>query len=98
MVTMLCGKCSLPNELCMCENIVRSQSELFVSVEKRTYGKLVTCINGVNKDIDSKKLLKALKKRCAAGGTKRNGALEIQGDHMKKVVNLLETEGFRVLN
>ena len=41
-------------------------------------------------------LLKQLKAHCGAGGTLREGALEIQGDQRDKVQAFLERLGFQV--
>ncbi len=43
-----------------------------------------------------KDLAGALKKRCGCGGTIKNGALEIQGDHRELLVQELQDRGFRV--
>jgi translation initiation factor 1 len=40
-------------------------------------------------------LAKQLKNKCAAGGTYKDGRIELQGDHKKKVKAVLEEMGFR---
>lgn len=37
-----------------------------------------------------------LKRRCATGGTAKNGTLELQGDHRDAVIAYFEHEGRRV--
>jgi len=54
-------------------------------------------IEGINSsEIDMDDLAKKLKTRCAAGGTYKDGRIELQGDHKKKVKEVLEELGFSV--
>lgn len=92
----ICPKCGLPKELCMCEEIAREQQSVRISIDSRRYGKTVTVIDGIDgNDIDIADLAKTLKSRCAAGGTCKDGRIELQGDHKKKVKLVLEEIGFR---
>jgi translation initiation factor 1 len=57
----------------------------------------VTVVEGINSsDIDMADLARKLKTRCAAGGTYKDGRIELQGDHKKKVREVLEELGFSV--
>ena len=40
-------------------------------------------------------MAKKLKNKCAAGGTAKDGKIELQGDHKKKVQAALESMGFK---
>ena len=92
----ICQVCGLPKELCMCEEIAREQQTVRISVDSRRYGKMVTVIDGIDEnDIDIADLAKQLKNKCAAGGTYKDGRIELQGDHKKKVKLVLEEMGFR---
>jgi translation initiation factor 1 len=56
----------------------------------------VTVVAGLEESEDLLAVLaKLLKARCGAGGTVKNGVIEIQGDHMETVLSLLSSEGFR---
>ncbi|UAL08500.1 MAG: stress response translation initiation inhibitor YciH [Candidatus Methanogranum gryphiswaldense] len=93
---VICPVCGLPKELCMCEEIAREQQCVRISVDSRRYGKMVTVIDGIDEnDININDLTKQLKNRCAAGGTCKDGRIELQGDHKKKVKVVLEEMGFR---
>ena len=92
----ICPVCGLPKELCMCEEIAREQQTVRISIDSRRYGKTVTVIDGIDEnDIDINDLAKPLKNSCAAGGTCKDGRIELQGDHKKKVKAVLEEMGFR---
>ena len=92
----ICSVCGLPKELCMREEIAREQQTVRISVDSRRYGKMVTVIDGIDEnDIDIADLAKQLKNKCAAGGTYKDGRIELQGDHKKRVKAVLEEMGFR---
>jgi translation initiation factor 1 len=40
-------------------------------------------------------LAKAMKARCGAGGTVKDGVIEIQGEHVESLLALLSAEGYR---
>lgn len=91
----ICPVCGLPKELCMCEEIAREQQSVRISTDSRRYGKTVTVIEGIDEnDIDIDDLARQLKNRCAAGGTAKDGRIELQGNHKKKVQSVLEEMGF----
>lgn len=91
----VCEVCGLPKELCVCKEIAREAQKIKVYTTKRTFGKLMTVIEGINeKDIDLKDLAKTLKTECACGGTFKDGHIELQGDHKKKVRKMLLKIGF----
>jgi translation initiation factor 1 len=93
----ICPKCGLPKELCVCEDIAREQQKIDISVDKRRYGKMMTVVDGINpNDLDIDVLITKLKKKCASGGTIKDGKIELQGDHRTKVKEALEEMGFMV--
>ena len=93
----ICSVCGLPSELCMCEEIAREQQQITLSSDSRRYGKVVTVVSGVNSsDIDVNELARTLKTECASGGTIKDGNIELQGEHKKKVKAKLEKMGFKV--
>jgi len=93
----ICPKCGLPTEICVCEEIAREQQKIDISVDKRRYGKMMTIVEGINpNDLDIDALITKLKKRCASGGTIKDGKIELQGDHRSKVKEALEEMGFDV--
>jgi len=58
-------------------------------------GKSVTIIEGLQLSVeDIEKLLKQLKAKLGTGGTIKNGALEIQGDHCDTVIAELSGMGY----
>ena len=92
----ICSVCGLPKELCMCEEIAREQQSVRIYTDSRRYGKIVTVVDGIDstdRDIDD--LARKLKNKCAAGGTAKEGKIELQGDHKKKVAQTLEEMGFK---
>ncbi len=59
-------------------------------------GKVVTTISGVLlPDSGLKELASDLKRCCGAGGSVKNGVIEIQGDHAESVISELEKRGYK---
>jgi translation initiation factor 1 len=93
----ICSVCGLPEELCICEQIAKEQQQIRITTDTRRYGKVVTVVEGIDSgDIDVEELARKLKTRCASGGTYKANRIELQGDHKKKVREVLEELGFSV--
>ncbi len=91
----ICKTCGLPVELCACSDIAREeQTSIRVYIEKRKWGREVTVIDGLSKDIDLKSLSKRLKKSLATGGTTKEGRIELQGNFLRLIAPILVDEGF----
>lgn len=89
----ICPKCGLPKQACVCEKIAKGSQSIQVTTEKKRYGKIVTIVGGLS-GVDVKETAKALKNELACGGTYRDGEVELQGDHMKRIKNVLVKLGF----
>jgi translation initiation factor 1 len=90
----ICPKCGLPEQACVCEQIVKSSQRIKVGTDRKRYGKIVTVVTGFDKGIDVKKIAKSLKNELACGGTFKGDLIELQGDHTKKIKALLVELGF----
>ena len=90
----ICPKCGLPEQACVCEQIVKSSQKIDIATDRKRYGKIVTVVKGFENDIDVKKIAKALKNELACGGTHKDNIIELQGDHRKKIKQLLVKLGF----
>ena len=90
----ICPKCGLPEQACVCEQIVKSSQKIKVTTDKKRYGKIVTVVTGFESGIDVKKIAKALKNELACGGTSKDNIIELQEDHTEKIKDLLVGLGF----
>ena len=90
----ICPKCGLPKQACVCDQIIKSSQRIKVATDKKRYGKIVTTVTGFDGDIDVKEIAKELKNKLACGGTYKDGIIELQGDHTKKIKELLVKLGF----
>jgi len=101
-VGRICPGCRQPIALCACKAKVRSQGDGVVRVSRETAGrkgKGVTVIRGVPLDDTALETIgKQLKAACGSGGTVKDGVIEIQGDHLDKVLAWLKVrpEGWTV--
>jgi len=89
----ICPKCGLPLHACVCTEIAREQQEIEVRTENRRFGKITTIVAGI-KEPEIWEIAKKLKSKLACGGTVKNKAIELQGEHKNKVKTLLVEMGF----
>lgn len=74
-----------------------SQTIRVVADRKRRGGKVVTVASGFALTADSlAALATTLKKKCGAGGTAKDGEIEVQGEHLSVVAGELRKLGYRV--
>ena len=60
-------------------------------------GKTTTVVRGLPLDAEALTALgKRLRTACGAGGTAKDGVLEVQGDHVQRVMDWLTQDGWRV--
>ena len=56
---------------------------------------MMTVVKGFDqKNVDVPKIAKKLKSKLACGGTAKNGQIELQGDHKRRVKEVLADMGF----
>ncbi len=90
----ICPKCGLPEQACVCEQIEKSSQKIKITTDRKRYGKIVTVVTGFEGGIAIKQIAKDLKNRLACGGTYKDNAIELQGDHRKKIKKELVKLGF----
>jgi translation initiation factor 1 len=98
----MCPGCRKPAAECACRSpaapLAGGDGVVRISREtKGRGGKAVTVIRGVALDAAALAALgKRLRTACGAGGTVRDGVLEVQGDHCERVTDWLKKEGWTV--
>ena len=98
----MCPACRRPVAQCSCRDAARAAppTDGIVRVLRETKGrggKAVTVVRGVAGDAAAlQRLGQQLKAACGSGGTVKDGSIEIQGDHVEKVMDLLRQRGLQV--
>ena len=96
----MCPACRQPLPRCLCKAKAAPRGDGVVRVSRETHGrggKAVTLIRGLDLDAGALAALgKRLRSACGAGGTQRDGVIEVQGDHCERVIDWLKTEGHAV--
>ena len=95
----MCPECGKPSGHCACKPAARKSSgDGIVRVMRETkgrQGKCVTVITGLPLPAPELKALgRQLKQACGSGGTVKDGAIEIQGDHRDRLLEELAKRGF----
>ena len=96
----MCPGCRQPVAACTCRTAAPPSGDGVVRVSRATQGrggKTVTVVKGVPLAADALAALgKQLKALCGTGGTVKDGVIEIQGDHVERVMAALQAQGHRV--
>jgi translation initiation factor 1 len=94
----MCPACRQAVAACICNaaqgNIGRGDGVVRVGREsKRRGGKVVTLVRGLPLDAAGlAELAKRLRAACGAGGTLKDGVIEIQGDHVERAIDWLQAQ------
>jgi translation initiation factor 1 len=98
----MCPHCRKPLSACTCrstaETVPAGDGVVRVSREtKGRGGKAVTLVRGLQLDPAALVALgKRLRTTCGSGGTVKDSVVEVQGDHVQRVIALLTIEGYKV--
>ena len=97
----MCPACRQPVADCVCKAAAAPPAgDGIVRVSRETKGrggKAVTLVRGVPLAGEELAALgKRLRSACGAGGTVKDGVLEVQGDHVERVMALLQQQGLKV--
>ena len=100
----MCPECRQPVSACVCKANARAAAlpvgDGVVRVSRETKGrggKGVSLVKGLALDtIALAALGKQLKAACGTGGTVKDGVIEIQGDHIERLIALLQAKGHKV--
>lgn len=97
----MCPACRQPISQCECAKrapLPAGDGVARVSREtKGRGGKAVTVVKGVAVTAEALQALgKQLRTACGSGGTVKDGVIEIQGDHVERVMAALQAQGLKV--
>jgi len=78
------------------DTLPATKQQLRISLDKRNRGgKMVTLVTGFRGTSDDLTTLgKLLKTKCGVGGSAKDGEIIVQGDLCKKVLDILQKEGY----
>ncbi|MBX3641812.1 MAG: translation initiation factor Sui1 [Rubrivivax sp.] len=97
----MCPACRRPLAQCTCRAAPQPPAgDGIVRVGRETKGrggKAVTLVRGLAlPTAELAALGKQLRNACGAGGTVKDGVLEVQGNHVERVMALLQQQGLKV--
>ena len=95
----ICRGCGNPFNQCTCRKQTSPSGDGNVQVSRETKGrkgKGVTLIKGLAMNTATLALMsKKLKTMCGCGGTVKKGIIEIQGDHIERILDYLKKQGIK---
>jgi len=90
----VCNKCGMLKDLCVCEILDKQETtKIKVYTQTAKFKKIVTVISGIdNARIDD--TASELKHKFACGGTAKEGLIVLQGNHKRRVSEVLVKLGY----
>lgn len=96
----MCPTCRRPLAECSCGQKPAPAGDGIVRVSRETKGRAgkgVTLVRGLALDHAAlAQTARHLKTACGSGGTVKDGVIEIQGDHVERVIDRLRLDGWTV--
>lgn len=96
----MCPACRHPVAQCACGQPALPAGDGVVRVSRETKGrggKAVTVVRGLQLQPPAlAALAKQLKATCGSGGTLKDGVIEVQGDHVDRLLGVLQAQGYWV--
>ncbi len=96
----MCPACRQSVALCLCAKPALPKGDGVLRVSRETKGrggKAVTLVRGILLDATGLASLgKQLRALCGSGGTVKDGVIELQGDHVERVIEALKQQGHTV--
>jgi len=98
----MCPRCRKPQAKCRCAAQIaaatRPVGDGIVRVRREVRnGKTCTVVLGLPLHAEElQQFARKLKQGCGSGGTSKDGAIEIQGDHREHIVEVLQAAGYAV--
>ncbi|WP_066260202.1 translation initiation factor Sui1 [Hydrogenophaga flava] len=96
----MCPGCRQPVASCRCGEPAAPKGDGVLRVSRETKGrggKAVTVVKGAPLDAAGLAALgKQLRTLCGTGGTVKDGVIEVQGDHVERVIEALKAQGHTV--
>jgi translation initiation factor 1 len=95
----MCPGCRQPVASCTCKAASAPVGDGIARVSRQSKGrggKTVTLVKGLALDpVALAALGKQLRTACGSGGTVKDGVLEVQGDHVERIVDELGKQGYK---
>ena len=95
----MCPACRRAVDACTCAAASGPVGDGKVRVSRDSKGrggKVVTVVRGLPLDaVALGQLGKELRSACGSGGTVKDGVVEVQGDHVLRILDLLATRGWK---
>lgn len=95
----MCPGCRQPVASCACKAASAPVGDGIARVSRQSKGrggKTVTLVKGLALDpVALAALGKQLRTACGSGGTVKDGVLEVQGDHVERIVDELGKKGYK---
>ena len=95
----MCPQCRKALGACVCAALPMPAGDGNVRVSRDSKGrggKVVTVVRGLPLDAVALGLLgKELRAACGSGGTVKQGVVEVQGDHVLRILDLLAAKGWK---
>ena len=96
LMSTICDVCGLPEELCVCEDVSKSETRIDVYVDDRKFNDVTIASGFDDSNVNISELESELKRELACGGTSKEDKIELQGNHSERLTNILEERGYIV--